>query len=108
MSTPANPFVNMSESLDNACLKIFGNTATFYPATGGSYVVTGILMRPTMFEELMPGFGSVNIRLFCRFIDLNPVPVRGDVVSMGGNSYDVADIQVDETGGAEIRLRERS
>lgn len=102
-------FNDTIENLDNACLSAFGESATFHPQSGGSIAITGIT-APSPVEDTLYGAtpGVVNVYFFVRYVDLSPKPKRGDIVTYGGASYDVADVLVDSGGGATLKLRRNS
>lgn len=94
-------------SLDNSCLTLFGESATFQPAAGGSPIpITGIT-SPAPPEEVMYGTtpGVVNTYFFVRFVDISPRPKRGDGITYGGATYDIADVLVDRAGSALLKLK---
>ena len=55
----------------------------------------------------MPGGvqGTSVVRLFIRFANIAPPPRHGDTVAINGTVYDVVDLDVDEQGGAVLKLR---
>ena len=103
------PFIDSIEHLDNACLSAFGEAATLLPQSGGSVAITGIT-APSPVEDTLYGAtpGVVNVYFFVRYIDISPKPKRGDMVTYGGASYDIADVLVDSGGGATLKLRRNS
>ena len=105
MSSLNSTFAALVETLDTTCLSTFGVGAVLYPQTGGTINFSGIFEPPAMLEEIMPGAGVAVVRFFCRFVDLNPLPQIGDVVSINSVTYDVFDVLVDSMGGASLKLR---
>jgi hypothetical protein len=59
----------------------------------GAQQLTGIIERPPMGEDYMPGSvrGTSAIRLFVRFAVISPPPRHGDKMSITAIVYDVVD-----------------
>lgn len=99
---------DLVNALDTACLAIFGTTVTFTPQDGsGAQQLTGIIQRPAMGEDYMPGSvqGTSVVRLFVRFAGITPSPRHGDMITINAIVYDVVDVDVDAEGGAVLKLR---
>ena len=99
---------DLVNALDTACLATFGTTITFTPQDGsGARRLTGIMQRPAMGEDYMPGSvqGTSVVRLFVRFSDITPPPRHGDKITISAIVYDVVDVDVDAEGGAVLKLR---
>src|SRR5690348_13970232 len=98
-------FSQSAKALDDACLAAFGLKADgvvvlFTPQDGsGAQQIDGIIKEPALEEDTLSP--SV-VRLFVRFTEISPAPQKGDVVSIGSQHYDVADIDVDPAGGAVL------
>ena len=99
---------DLINALDAASLNTFGVPATFTPQDGsGAQRITGIIQHPAMAEDYVPGGvqGTSVVRLFVRFANITPSPRHGDTVAINGTVYDVVDLDVDEQGGAVLKLR---
>jgi hypothetical protein len=102
-------FTDMAETLDTACIAAFGVPANLYPQSTPTTAVqiTGIFEKPSMLEEMMPGFTAV-VRFFVKLPDITPTPRLGDIVTVGATSYDLWEIETDAVGGSTLKLRLRS
>jgi hypothetical protein len=103
-------FNDLIEALDTTCLTVFGEAAIFLPQTGeGPINITGIT-SPAPMEDVLTGGspGTVVVYFFVRLVDITPLPRRGDRISYGTASYDIADVNVDRSGGAMLKLRRNS
>jgi hypothetical protein len=105
-------WTSLLEAMDNTVLNTFPaggapRSVTFFPQSGGSQSITGVIANPAMFEDYIPGStqGVSVMRMFVRFIDITPSPQKGDQISISGVSYDVFEVQVDTGGGAVLKLR---
>lgn len=101
-------FAASAKELDDACLAAFGLKADgvvvlFTPQDGsGAQQIDGIVKEPALEEDTLSP--SV-VRLFVRFTEITPSPKKGDLVSIDGRHYDVADVEVDPVGGSVLKLR---
>lgn len=94
--------------LDAACLNTVGTPVTFTPQDdSGAQQITGIIQRPAMGEDTIPGsvLGTSVVRLFVRFANISPQPQHGDTVAINGVVYNVLDVDVDTQGSAILSLR---
>ena len=94
--------------LNAAVMAAFGIPVTFTPQDGsGAQQVTGIIQAPAMGEDRLPGsaLGAAVIRLFVQLASITPAPRHGDVITINGVAYAVADLDVDAQGGAVLKLR---
>jgi hypothetical protein len=101
-------FEDLVNSLDMACLTVFGTPVTFTPQDGsGAQQITGIIQTPAMAEDYTPGSvqGSSVVRLFVRFANISPQPRHGDTITINGVVYDVVEVEADLAGGAALKLR---
>ncbi len=101
-------FRDKVETVDVTCLKEFGIPATLNHQAGGASDIVGIVQNPAMAEDYVPGSsqGVSVVRFFVRFVDITPVPIKGDTVTLGGVTYDIGKPpEVDREGGAVLILR---
>jgi len=100
-------------AMQAACLHTFGLgaknvTVQFTPQDGsGAKSIDGILAAPAMEEDQVPGStsGAAVLRLYVLLAGITPRPRRGDVISVNGVNYDIADAPADRAGGAVLKLR---
>jgi hypothetical protein len=90
-------------ALNSACLKTFGTSATYRPATAAPFAVNGILQRDSDEERHQDG---VYARLFINLADFAAQPEQGDEVTVDGKTYKVFEVLSDPTRGAWLALRE--
>src|SRR5690348_2712710 len=101
-------FSQSAKALDDACLAAFGLEADgaevlFTPQDGsGTKEIDGIIKEPALEEDTLSP--SV-VRLFVKFTEISPNPKNGDVISINGQHYEIADMDVDPVGGAVLKLR---
>jgi hypothetical protein len=100
-------FSDVVSSMDNACLNAFGVAATFLPQVGGEVPLTGIFSPPAMMDDVLPGYGASNARFFVNFAALVPSPKNGDRFQINGDIFVLNDLDVDEVGGATLKLRKQ-
>jgi hypothetical protein len=90
-------------------LSIWGIAATLAPAAtpGRTFPITGIIARPGMEEEFIPGgpSGVSVVRFWVDYNSISPQPVIGDAITINGVSYTVGAVDVDVEGGATLKLR---
>lgn len=101
-------WADLVESANAAFLATWGVSATLTPRDGsGSLEITGIIKRPDMDEDVVPGSeaGTSVVRFWVDFSHLSRQPQIGDTVGINTVSYDVGKIDVDIEGGAVLRLR---
>lgn len=97
-----------TDSLDAACLSIWGIPATFTPQDwSGPQTITGIISPPPLEEQQIPGGpqGVVVVYFFVRFVNIKPNPQRGDSIQINNVSYNVDKVTVDAMGSAMLHLR---
>lgn len=75
-------------------------TYTHKPSNAAQ-VVTGVITRPGL-DESYPG-GTTFVEIL--FSDLSPAPVQGDSVTIGTNTYTVADVKADPIGPTGLFAR---
>ena len=69
-----------------------------------------------MAEDYVPGStqGTSVVHLFVRFVDISPLPQKGDTLTFNGTEYDLADVSVGgnngmaSSGAAVLKLRKRN
>lgn len=103
-------FSDMIAAVDHACLSIFGDSldVAFYPAAGGGPIaITAISVTPQNPEDYLAGGmqGVTWLPIFVRFVDISPLPQKGDVFKVNGVTYDMPNDAVDLEGGAVLKLR---
>ena len=101
-------WTDLINTLDAACIHIFGIPATFTPQDGsGAQQITGIIQNPAMAEDFVPGSlqGTSVVRFFVRFANITPPPQHGDTIAINAVLYNVAEVEVDIQGGATLKLR---
>jgi hypothetical protein len=99
---------DLVNSMDTACLAVFGTPITFTPQDGSAaQAITAIIQTPAMAEDYVPGSiqGADVVRLFVRFANITPPPRSGDTVTISGIVYNVQEVAVDIAGGAVLKLR---
>jgi hypothetical protein len=109
MSTYAASLIAMQ----SAILQTFGLgaknvTVQFTPQDGsGVKNIDGVLADPAMEEDKVPGStdGAAVLRLYVVLANITPTPRRGDVITVNGVHYEIADAPADRAGGAILKLR---
>lgn len=81
-----------------------GVDAVLLPQGGGSHTFSGIPTRPGMTDGSPPDFGpgAASLFLWVDFENLSPTPAQGDQVQYNGNTYVIANIDAEVTGGGAI------
>lgn len=106
-------FSDLVANLDNACIDAFGDSAVWFPQSGAyqtpptQYPITGVFAPPGMYEEVMPGYGTVVVRFFVR-VDPTNMPLKGDTIEINGIIYDINQVEADVYGGATLKLRRKA
>jgi hypothetical protein len=104
------PFSALLATLDQACVRAFGDSSviTYVPVSGGpGKIITGIFSNPPTTEDSSPG---VNAFLMVTNADLafaGIVPVRGDLVFIGTNAYQVMNVPQDLAPSIKLQLRKQ-
>jgi hypothetical protein len=100
-------WTNLVEAMHQAALGAFGVPATWSQQGGGAASpIVGIIRKPAQLEDVFPGSaGSSVVRFFVDLNGLSPSPQHGDTMTLNGNVYVIADIEVDIEGGAVLKLR---
>lgn len=90
--------------MNAACIRAFGQAVTFTPAVGSSYSLQGILDSGEATEALAPAAAYV---LWAPLTSFAAEPVKGDEVSIGSNTFIVADVhkEPNDAGGRKLLLR---
>jgi hypothetical protein len=99
--------------MQDACVATFGLganavTAQFTPQdNSGVQQIDGIIETPAMEEDRIPGSpsGASVVRLYVQLAAITPTPKRGDVITINGVHYDIADVAADRIGGGCLKLR---
>jgi hypothetical protein len=100
--------LDLSNSVDAACLNTWGVPATFTPQDdSGPQQITGIIQNPAMAEDYVPGsvVGTSVVRFFVRLSEISPQPGHGDTITLNGITYNVFEVEADIHGGAVLKLR---
>ena len=94
----------MFAGLNSSCLAAFGRTVSYTAPPEAAIDITAIVSAGEEPEAVAPG-ESVYTRLFLRVADLPRAPAAGDTVIIDYMEYAVYEVQPDETGAAQLRLR---
>jgi len=103
--------------LQNACLDAFPASATLHPQTGEpDVVIRANILDPAMAEDYVPGSpqGVSVVHLFVRFVDISPLPQKGDTLTFNGIEYDLSQVVVGgnagmaASGAAVLKLRRKN
>lgn len=103
--------------LQNACLDSFPASATLHPQTGGPDVpIRANILDPSMAEDYVPGStqGTSVVHLFVRFVDISPLPQKGDTLTFNGAVYDLFEVTIGgssgmpSSGAAILKLRRKN
>lgn len=102
-------FFDLIAAVDGVCFDVFDAVSvTLHPQDGSPDVTfKGLIENPAMAEDYVPGSsqGVSVIRLYVRFVDISPLPRKGDTLTLNGVTYDLFDKPVDREGGATLKLR---
>lgn len=88
------------------CLRVFGESVTYRPSVGGSYILTGIFNE--IYQSIDGATGAIvqshQPNLGLRLSDLQFKPTSGDLVVVRGTTYRVIEAQDDGEGGSALML----
>jgi hypothetical protein len=102
-------WAELVEGANAQFLATWGTAATLAPQAtpGQTFPITGIIVRPGMEEEFIPGSttGVSAIRFWVDFLSIEPQPAMGDVITINGVNYDIGPVDVDIEGGATLKLK---
>ena len=96
--------IALFDALNSACLAAFGRTVSYTAPPEAAVDITAIVSAGDEPEAETPGEG-VYTRLFLVVADLPRAPAAGDTVVIDSIEYAVYAVALDETGGAQLRLR---
>lgn len=102
-------FFDLISDVDSVCFDAFDavTAVIHFQDNSPDAAVQGLIENPAMAEDYVPGSaqGVSVIRLYVRFVDITPLPRKGDTVTLNGVTYDLFDKPVDREGGATLKLR---
>jgi hypothetical protein len=106
-------FSDLINAVDNTCISVFGDglTLSFYPQSGGGPIsVPALTIDPRLLEDYVPGSsqGVNRLPVFVRFVNISPLPQKGDIFVANGINYDLPEAAVDREGGAVLKLKKSS
>lgn len=102
-------FFDLVKGIDSVCFDAFDSVTAIihFQDSSPDATVQGLIENPAMAEDYVPGGtqGVSVIRLYVRFVDIAPLPRKGDTVTLNGIVYSIAEVPVDREGGATLKLR---
>lgn len=106
--------IDWSEAVIGPLMAVFGEPATYKPAAGGAFAITGVFddayLKEVMFEDASSGVTTVSAVLGVQLSKFAVLPAQNDSLQIAstGSTYLVREVRVDSRGGAKLLLTKSS